>query len=415
MKRICSHALLVIIAFFAFSSSTHASTSDNLAGWAWSSTIGWISFNCTNTDPSDAACSTSGYGVNLGNDGSLTGYAWSSSIGWIKFGGLSGFPTGAGTSPQNAAVVNGKLIGWVKALSADNTGWDGWISLSGSNYGVIQSGSSFMGYGWGSSVIGWVLFDVSSQDSACTDDCDPHQTGGTTFDIQDAQNPGVSISGATIPYNARAVLSWTIDNLPGVSCSVSKKSQGGTDFSTLTGITESGSTTSSPLVAGTYTFGLDCSNPSSSSDISFTVAPQAATFSLGGDEGIHIQVGGAGTSQSEQDTTFVYAEGGYSSPVDIYISAYPTAPASTTLSYSLDGGNTYWTSPTNASPKVTVSNYTQGVPFKMKIVRAADATVPIKDPFTITLTAVGSDSSHITATKRIIVTPATFNPSFQER
>lgn len=115
-----------------------------LTGWAWSSNIGWISFN----------------GVNKDASGNLIGYAWSSNIGWIQFGGLSGFPSGLGTQAQNANINGNNLKGWAKALSADGNGWDGWISLSGAGYGVTLSGTNLTGYAWGSDVIGWADFNL---------------------------------------------------------------------------------------------------------------------------------------------------------------------------------------------------------------------------------------------------------------
>ena len=139
-----------------------ASSTDNMSGWAWSSNIGWISMNCTN----DNSCATSNYGVNKDANGNLVGYAWSSNIGWIQFGNLSGFPSGSGTQSQNANLNGNNLKGWVKALSADGNGWDGWISLSGSNpsYGVTldQATNKFSGYTWGSEVVGWVSFSGSN-------------------------------------------------------------------------------------------------------------------------------------------------------------------------------------------------------------------------------------------------------------
>jgi len=152
-----------------WSSVVFAGTEHNMSGWAWSSNIGWISFNNTNTGGSVD------YGVYKNSDGTLTGrnaddtynavgYAWSSNIGWIQFGGLSGFPSGAGTTASNAQVVGTELRGWAKALSADDNGWDGWIALSGTSYGVTLTDTGSSQYDctidcvWGSNVVGWVDF-----------------------------------------------------------------------------------------------------------------------------------------------------------------------------------------------------------------------------------------------------------------
>ena len=153
--------IIFALIFFLSPFVVSAGAEHNMSGWAWSSNIGWISFNCTD----DNSCVTSNYGVNKNTDNTLTGYAWSSNIGWIQFGGLSGFPTGDGTQAKNAEIEGSShnLKGWAKAISADNNGWDGWISLSGSQYSVdfSDSNSKFTGYAWGSSVVGWISFNVT--------------------------------------------------------------------------------------------------------------------------------------------------------------------------------------------------------------------------------------------------------------
>lgn len=396
MKRGLARAFLVFVSVLGFSSVVHADTS-SLAGWAWSSNVGWISFSCNNT----SSCSTSNYGVVEAADGTLSGYAWSSNVGWIQFGGLSGFPSGTGTYSQNAAVVSGSLRGWAKALAADGNGWDGWISLSGNGYGVSQSGSSFSGYAWGSSVLGWIRFDAGTDNVRLS--------GDVAFDVQNSTG-GSSISGQSVPYNTVPKMVWTMSNVPSVSCSVSKKSTGGTSFATVSGITASGSTTGNALADGDYTFGIDCTNPAISKQVSFTVLPQAPSFSLGADTGVRVQVVGNGGATSEQDTTFIAAVGGYSSLINVSISSFPTAPASTTFSYSLDGGAHYSANPGSVP---VASPYTSGVPFKMKVTRAAGAPA-MTSPFAVQITGRGTDSSQTTSTKTITVTPVNYAPQFEE-
>lgn len=153
----------------------------DLQGWAWSSTIGWISMSCNNT----STCGTSDYGVNIDTSNNLTGYAWSANVGWIRFGGLSSFPNATGNVSQNARIVNqgsyAELEGWARACGGtasapgacsnmnNNTlagGWDGWISLkgtaaNGSAYGVRFNNSTVnptFRFAWGSTVVGWIDF-----------------------------------------------------------------------------------------------------------------------------------------------------------------------------------------------------------------------------------------------------------------
>lgn len=140
-----------------------------LSGYAWSDTIGWISFT--------PATSGGGY-IEVKGDGSIVGLAWSDNVGWIQLGDLA--TSSMPASPKvNATLKNGKLIGWVRACAGTLTGdcasteaypggWDGWISLSGNanngnSYGVslLDAGSSFgwlQNYAWGSDILGWISF-----------------------------------------------------------------------------------------------------------------------------------------------------------------------------------------------------------------------------------------------------------------
>jgi len=59
-------------------------TQPNLWGWAWTSTTGWISFNCLDTDQCDTGQSQ--YGVSYDPTANkFEGWAWSTNVGWITF------------------------------------------------------------------------------------------------------------------------------------------------------------------------------------------------------------------------------------------------------------------------------------------------------------------------------------------
>lgn len=70
-------------------------SSGGLAGWAWSESIGWVSFNCANDHDPDAAgtqsvCSVADYKVAVDQsggaaDGEFTGWAWNAALGWVSF------------------------------------------------------------------------------------------------------------------------------------------------------------------------------------------------------------------------------------------------------------------------------------------------------------------------------------------
>src|ERR1035437_9915360 len=98
-KKFCLTVFLSIFTFFVMG-QTHAqaSAADKVFGEAWSSDIGWISFNnCT----SPSSCSGANYGVTVDSTGKLSGWAWSSNIGWISFNETTGCPTpGCTTQPK---------------------------------------------------------------------------------------------------------------------------------------------------------------------------------------------------------------------------------------------------------------------------------------------------------------------------
>lgn len=180
----------------------HGGAGQNVSGFAWSQTIGWISFNCLDSSgassPQQNTCATTDYGVNVDmSTGNFSGFAWSSSIGYINFNPT---PDGVACTASPCARLDSatnNVSGWARACdvlaAADCTGttvksspvlggWDGWIKLSDStwtnpaNYGYLgQSGvvydsgghhgvyldpasSKLKGFAWGGLVIGWVDF-----------------------------------------------------------------------------------------------------------------------------------------------------------------------------------------------------------------------------------------------------------------
>lgn len=130
-----------------------AGSEHNLTGWAWSENVGWISFNSTNQSGG------ANYGVTMDSGGNVSGYAWSEHVGWISFNESTGCPQSPCQPKLNRAT--GEIFGWAKALAASG-GWDGWIHLKGSNYGVTVSACAWDGWAWGSDVLGWIHFKGSN-------------------------------------------------------------------------------------------------------------------------------------------------------------------------------------------------------------------------------------------------------------
>lgn len=120
---------------------------ENVRGWVWSGTAGWISLNCV--DP--GTCDTVDYGVTFedvpGNKNlaTLSGWAWSETMGWICFGVscIESDPTAItpeGIAPyaqfrrvyldSKGNVKQNQIWGWARLHSLGNNGW---ISLNCAN------------------------------------------------------------------------------------------------------------------------------------------------------------------------------------------------------------------------------------------------------------------------------------------
>ncbi len=143
INKILSIGLLSIIIMFS-ANLTFAFDSGQLTGYAWSDTIGWISFENVYISKTT---------------GQITGNAWSDAVGWISFDYCH---LDAACQGPTYDSNTGKISGTVMVLSGRlNTidGWDGKIVLSnftGSpSYGPVLNHNKFTGYSWGSEVVGW--------------------------------------------------------------------------------------------------------------------------------------------------------------------------------------------------------------------------------------------------------------------
>ncbi len=167
-----------------------------LKGWAWSSNIGWISFNCDQEEVN--YCNSVNHKVSVDiNSGEIIGKALTnrysnyipnspviSNSGFIRFNP----PTSSLNLPvysdntQGPATIElidpqtiGQASGWAIFCSVlsdpvtcngsyiDNEfrgDWDGWISLKGASHGVTVDvfTGQFNGYAWGGDYIGWIDF-----------------------------------------------------------------------------------------------------------------------------------------------------------------------------------------------------------------------------------------------------------------
>ncbi|MCD6435018.1 MAG: hypothetical protein J7L15_01300 [Clostridiales bacterium] len=246
-----------------------AGTGHNLSGFAWSSNIGWISFNSTDCDNNGsiylgtpAGCPVNGtvffdYGVYINNNtGDISGFAWSENVGWISFNRENYCESGVniGKTCANSGDCDGKICGgdsagktgdplyspynsttgtiakynagthvidgWAKILSM---GDDGWISFNCSNnggscgtsdYKVIANvtNSELEGWAWNGnnddSGIGWISFNSNNSDS-----------GGGNYKVEAQLNQKPSVDNLVAPQwnqaqacntTLRANLSWDV-------------------------------------------------------------------------------------------------------------------------------------------------------------------------------------------------------------
>jgi len=193
-------SLSLVFGFFLIK-KTNAGSEHNVYDWAWSSNVGWISFNSTNCDPNGngivddneqrAGCPSVGtpipnYGISLNpNTGELSGWAWSSSVGWISFNRkiiINSQVVDIGPPPadpdygdylaridcnNNICAVSGWARVYAGFSDPDNWPNGGWIhlrgrALSGEEYGVsldiTKDPAEFFGYAWAPDNIGWIKF-----------------------------------------------------------------------------------------------------------------------------------------------------------------------------------------------------------------------------------------------------------------
>lgn len=308
MKQVFKNTLILAIvfsgAFFVLSAwnrpgnQTGAQTPPNpLTGWAWSN-VGWISLHDTGSAPA--------WGVTE-NNGTLAGYAWSDQIGWITFNQseLSGCPSGPCKAEVDSAT--GNFSGWARACGVFNTntcsgtlhnseqlgGWDGWISLAGSGYGVSRNTGTgtVTGYAWGGpEFLGWVEF---SGQLAGTSACAPGFTLINGVCVGNVNPPpscpgcptlSLAITDTNGAFkepdgNAYVDLTWTSSNLSNLACATSVSNfsvtgwGGGATVTPPSGGTESNVAINSPSIGDSGSFTIECYDDNQSN------TPYSATVS----------------------------------------------------------------------------------------------------------------------------------------
>lgn len=181
-----------------------------IRGWAWSSTIGWISFDCRDVGACGINYKTA---LDLATGSVAAGgehWAWSSTIGWIDTNPSGGYPE-APNHGLHLNMADGTMTGWMRAI-AYGDGWDGWIKVTDAKVSaggyIKNSAGTDGGWMWGSTNVGWVKT----------------WTGGTNGMISPAADCAVAIDPATpITPPQAASLIWKCNDLTQAnSCSIDK-------------------------------------------------------------------------------------------------------------------------------------------------------------------------------------------------
>lgn len=133
---------------------------------------GWIHFNC---DGDGYGCSENPYGVSLNlNEGStqygkFSGYAWSSTMGWLSFNpgdvavcGEQAYLIGLSDTIPNELTLGG-FARFIEVGANTDSYWDGCVGFSGNTFETTLDTNTgdLAGYAWGDNLVGWISFDCA--------------------------------------------------------------------------------------------------------------------------------------------------------------------------------------------------------------------------------------------------------------
>lgn len=238
--------------------------SGDIKGYAWSSTIGWISLNCEQgSSVGGSVCDASDYKVSVDPDSAsraFSGYAWSPHIGWISFNASEVIPhCGA---PGARLSATGVADGWAWVMSGTTaSGADGCISLHsimGPYYAVTADTTTgdLGGFAWGSTTVGWIDFSnatFGAPPELPLVDLKTRDSGGILLDGPLTFPTLDPVDGTTYSSN----LEWTSAFVSSCTASASFPS---TDWNATTSIsTSGGQIVSFPAnTPGSYTYTITC-------------------------------------------------------------------------------------------------------------------------------------------------------------
>jgi len=386
---------LLILAFatmLMFPYGAEAGSSDNLSGWAWSSTIGWVSFNSTTGGGAN-------HGVNVSPSGLMSGYAWSPNAGWISFNtsDLGGCPSG--TCQANLDRQTGAVSGWARALAGNGSsiqtgGWGGWIQLSGTSYAVVASGCQWSGYAWGggsdlnSGVIGWLSFSgpgygVTGTGQACAGGTVNLTAGGVTPTMA---SPGIATTySGTVTNSGAAATGGSFSTLFQRATDVSGSNAVDLGAVTTGNLPPGGTSAvsmSATLSSGTW-YLRSCADKASSGDVG-VVTESSEVDNCGPWTAVTVSAAPAGVSCNVNSTSVLI--GG-----SVTYTASPSGAASSPYSWTApDGGSGFGSASTVTRTFASAGTYGMSV---QATPSSASATCPY-----VTVTSPAACTSPLTAT-----------------
>lgn len=267
----------------AFSQKSQAAGTlgGELHGYAWSSTIGWISTNCLEGNSvGGSVCTVSPYAVSIdATTGAFSGYAWSSNVGWVSFN-ASQVTAHCASAPTIAADGTVSGFAWVMS-GTPASGADGCISLksgaTGSTYGVTANPTTgaFGGFAWGSTNVGWVNFTGVTMTPTI---------GTPMVDIKADGSDALTMSSA----GGTANLTWvssSLDSTTTTPCTASGNWTGARSAtSASTGVAVVVPANTSTTTSATYSYTITCTSavgatPATATDtVIITVQPAAPSL-----------------------------------------------------------------------------------------------------------------------------------------
>lgn len=290
--------LVIAISFivaFSHKSQAAGTLGGPLHGYAWSSTVGWISTNCLEgSSVGGSVCTVSPYAVSIdASTGAFSGYAWSSNVGWISFNATQ-VTAHCAAAPTIAADGTAGGFAWVMS-GTPASGADGCISLksgtTGAVYGVIANPTTgvFSGFAWGSTNVGWVNFTGVTMTPTL---------GTPMVDIKADGSDALTVTST----GGTAHLTWvssSLDTTTLTPCTASGSWTGAQSAtSTTTGVAVTVPANTSTTTSATYSYTITCTSavgatPTTVTDtVIITVQPAAPSLDFKANGVIGVVPGG---------------------------------------------------------------------------------------------------------------------------